>query len=242
MHWSKRVLGRRPRVVALAILAAASLMVGAAAQSAPNPAPPAPAAPSARFVVIVDAAHGGDDPGGHIGNQPEKAITLALSVRLRSLLAARGIQVVTMRESDVTLAPDRRAEIANHAKAQACLSLHASTSGFGIHLFTSSLAPASSTPMPAWKTAQAAWVTRSLALSGVLNSALQQAGISVTLGRTSLLGVDSMTCPAVAVEIAPERGEGDTAATMPDDPDYQARVAQALAAALVEWRSEGARL
>ena len=242
MHWSKWVPGGRLLVAALAILVTASIAVGTAAQSAPNPAPPVPTAPSARFVVVIDAAHGGDDPGGRIGNQTEKSVTLALSVRLRSLLAARGIQVVTTRESDVTLTPDRRAEIANHARAQACLSLHASTGGFGIHLFTSSLAPASPAPMPAWKTAQAAWVARSLALSGVLNAALQQAGISVTLGRTSLLGVDSMTCPAVAVEIAPERGKGDAAATMPDDPGYQASVAQALAAALVEWRSEGARL
>ena len=217
-------------------------MTGAAAQPTPNPAPPAPAAPSAQFVVVIDAAHGGDDPGGRIGNQPEKAVTLALSVRLRSLLVARGIQVVTTRESDVTLSPDRRAEIANHVKAQACLSLHASTSGFGIHLFTSSLAPAAPTPIPAWRTAQAAWVTRSLALAGVLNSALQQAGIDVTLGRTSLLAVDSMTCPAVAVEVAPERSGSGAAATAPGDPDYQARVAEALAAALLEWRSEGARL
>jgi hypothetical protein len=30
--------------------------------------------------------------------------------------------------------------------------------------------------------------------------------MSVTLGRTALPAVDSMTCPAVAVEVAPERG------------------------------------
>ena len=82
------------------------------------------------------------------------------------------------------------------------------------------------------------WVTRSLALEGVLNSALQHAGMSVTLGRTSLPVVDSMACPAVAVEIAPEMGPDKKAAAGLDDPDYQARVAEALAAALVEWRSE----
>jgi N-acetylmuramoyl-L-alanine amidase len=50
-------------------------------------------------VVVLDAAHGGDDTGGHLANnQLEKAYTLAFSVRLRSLLAARGIQVVTTRE------------------------------------------------------------------------------------------------------------------------------------------------
>lgn len=254
MRWSKRPFGRcRPGapsfprflrkgwdsslVAVLAALAAAILSISAAAQTQAAPAPP-----PARFVVVLDAAHGGDDPGGRIGNQPEKTVTLALSVHLRSLLAARGIQVITTRESDVTLDADRRAEIANHAKAQACISLHASTSGFGIHLFTSSLAPAAHAPLPAWRTAQAAWVTRSLALSGELNAALRQADMDVTLGRTSLLAVDSMTCPAVAVEVAPERGGNSPAAAAPDDPSYQARVAEALAAALLEWRSEGAQL
>src|SRR5580704_16557335 len=60
--------------------------------SAPAPQP-APAPPPPRFVVLLDAAHGGDDPGGRLTNQAEKDFTLALSVRLRSLLAARGFQV-----------------------------------------------------------------------------------------------------------------------------------------------------
>jgi N-acetylmuramoyl-L-alanine amidase len=213
----------------------------------------APPAPHSRFVVVLDAAHGGGDPGGRLNNgRLEKSFTLALSARLRSLLAARGIAVVATRDADADVEPDKRAEIANHAQAQACLSLHASESGFGVHLFVSSLAPAlhpsdkdpslgtsaQSARIPAWKTAQAAWVTRSLALAGTLNSALLHSGMSVTLGRTALPVLDSMSCPAVAVEIAPERGAGQQATADLDDPDYQARVAAALAAALVEWRAE----
>jgi N-acetylmuramoyl-L-alanine amidase len=191
-------------------------------------------------VVVLDAAHGGDDLGGRLSNgQLEKDFTLAFSVRLRSLLAARGIAVVTTRESDQTVDLDRRAAIANRANAQTCLSLHGSESGSGVHLFVSSLAPAQPTRFAAWKTAQAASVTRSLALAGTLNAALLQAGMNVTLGRTALLAVDSMTCPAVAVEVAPERGADKKVTAGLDDPDYQARVAQALAAALLDWRSEG---
>jgi len=161
-----------------------------------------------------------------------------MSVRLRSLLGARGIPVVTTRESDAAVDPGKRAEIANHAQAQACISLHGSESGSGVHLYASSLAPAQPVRFAAWKTAQAAWVTRSLALEGVLNSALLEAGMSVTLGRTSLPAMDSMTCPAVAVEIAPELGPDKKVIAELDDPDYQARVATALAAALVQWRAE----
>lgn len=168
----------------------------------------------------------------------EKAVTLALSVRLRSLLGARGITVVTTRESDQTVDANRRAEIANHAKADACLSLHATESGAGVHLFTSSLMPAQPTRFVAWKTAQGAWVNRSLALAGALNSALLHASFNVTISRTALMAVDSMACPALAVEVAPVRGTDGTVSAEPDDPNYQASVANALATALLEWRME----
>jgi N-acetylmuramoyl-L-alanine amidase len=197
-------------------------------------------------MVVLDAAHGGEDRGGMLSEgQPEKAFTLALSVRLRSLLGARGIQVITTRESDAAVDLNRRAEIANHANANACLSFHATETGSGIHLFVSSLAPVAPIRFAPWKTAQAAWVTRSIALAGELNSALLHAGMNVTVGRTSLPAVDSMSCPAVAVEVAPETAQASTPGQPPNtqlsDPAYQARVAEALAAALLEWRSDAGR-
>ena len=91
----------------------------------PQPAQP-PAAPASRFVVVIDAAHGGDDTGAHLSSgQLEKAANLALSVRLRSLLTARGLQVVTIRENDTFIDLNRRAELANHANAAVCMILHA---------------------------------------------------------------------------------------------------------------------
>jgi N-acetylmuramoyl-L-alanine amidase len=206
--------------------------------SAAVPVAPKPAAP--RFVVVLDAAHGGDDAGGKLGTLVEKDLTLALSVRLRSLLTARGIAVVTTRESDATVPPDRRAEIANHAAAQACISIHATQTGSGVHMFVSSLAPQDPGRIAAWKTAQSAWVARSLAFEGVLNSALLQAGMNVTLGRTALPSLDSMVCPAIAFEFAPVGGlKGQKPTTAVDDPAYQAQIAEALAAGLLAWQAEG---
>jgi N-acetylmuramoyl-L-alanine amidase len=224
---------RKPRLLGVA-LAFAAVVQFALAQ-----APSAPTTPQARLIVVLDAAHGGSDAGATLSNgQPEKSVTLALSVKLRSLLAARGFKVVTTRESDLAVDSNRRAEIANLAQAQACLSLHASESGSGVHLFVSSLSSVQSTRFVAWKTAQAAWVSRSLSLTGVLNSALQHAGMTVTLSRVALPAVDSMTCPAVVVEVAPgASGQGSTASAL-SDPNYQSRIAEALAAALVEWRTE----
>lgn len=232
MRW---IEGRRARACAW-LLATGAAALPACAQ---NPATGAPAAAAPRMVVVIDPAHGGDDTGGHLSDGAyEKAATLALGVRLRSLLAARGFQVVMTRESDATAAPDQRATIANRAEARACISLHAAETGSGVHLYASNLTPAAPARFMPWKTAQAAWVTKSLALTGALNSALQHGSVPVTLGRTALPGIDSMTCPAVALELAPERdGDGKLTAE-PDNADYQARVAAVLAAALLEWRAE----
>jgi N-acetylmuramoyl-L-alanine amidase len=233
MHWSSWQLSvARLTIAALALCGTAIPGRAQSPQGTPTPPP--------RFVVVIDAAHGGDDTGGHLSDgQFEKAATLALSVRLRSLLGARGIQVITTRESDQSVDMDHRAAIANHSSAQACISLHAAETGSGVHLFASNLTPAAPSRFMPWKTAQTAYVTRSLALTGALNSALQHAGLTVTLGRTALPGIDNMTCPAVAIELAPERDADKKLIAEPDNADYEARVAGILANALLAWRAEG---
>src|ERR1700690_3922979 len=64
---------RRFRAMAALISIAAS---GPIFAQAPAAAP--------RFVVVLDAAHGGEDAGARLGSETEKAYTLALSIRLRS--------------------------------------------------------------------------------------------------------------------------------------------------------------
>jgi N-acetylmuramoyl-L-alanine amidase len=201
--------------------------------------------------VVLDAAHGGEDGGAHLaGSEAEKTVTLALSVRLRSLLTARGFQVVTTREGNVNLTGDARAQIANRAAlsagGSACVSFHATQSGAGIHLFVSSLAPTAPSRFLAWKTAQSAYVARSLKLAGTFNSAFEHSGdsgsgigpIAATLGRASLPAVDSMACPAIAVEVAPIRGDDRKVVTEVTDPQYQTQIVEALAAALLEWKTD----
>jgi N-acetylmuramoyl-L-alanine amidase len=71
-----------------------------------------------------------------------------------------------------------------------------------------------------------------------VNSALLHEGFNVTLSRADLIGVDNMTCPALAVEIAPLRGNDGKVTAEPDAADYQAHVATTIAAALLAWRME----
>lgn len=208
------------------------------------------AAQTRRFVVVVDAAHGGADAGaalaanGAAAAALEKDVTLEMSRELRALLVARGFTVVETREGDQAMDGDERATVANRAAAEACVVLHATEAGSGVHLFVSSLAPAQVGLLMPWKTAQAGWVAESLKLSGVLDETLSAAGkedgaaIPVTMGRTTLPGVDSMACPAVAVEVGPLRDGTRSVVSDVGDGEYRTRVMQAVAAALLAWRSE----
>jgi N-acetylmuramoyl-L-alanine amidase len=244
---------RRLPLLIFAIAAVAATAVVAQQPAAPS-SPPAsttpPALPSGvpspaqvnvapRFVVVLDAAHGGSDIGARISDELlEKDITLSLSVRLRSTLSAHGIGVVTTRESDKYLSPKARAEIANTAVPAACILLHATATGSGVHLYTSSLAPAPLTKFMPWQTAQSAYVTQSLKLSSEIDSALAHAATPVTLGRTSLQPMDNLVCPAVAVEIAPLQQGATTNAKPLSDTGYQQSIIDALTAAIEQWRND----
>jgi N-acetylmuramoyl-L-alanine amidase len=211
----------------------------AGAQSPANPpaAPPAVVRPAARFAVVIDAAHGGADSGARLSDHLlEKDLVLNLSVRLRSMLSAHGISVVTTRESDTAITAVNRAETANRVGAAACITLHATTSGSGIHLFTASLTPVPVTRFLPWETAQGAYAEQSLKLSSEFDSAMTHAEIPVTLGRTALRPLDSFTCPAVVVEVSPFSGK--THVTALSDPGYQDRIVAALAAAVEQWQRD----
>jgi len=87
-------------------------------------------------VVVLDPAHGGEDAGALLGaGDPEKNFTTALAIRLHALLNARGIHSIFTRDGDTTLDNTARATIANRAHAAACILLHATSTGNGVHLF-----------------------------------------------------------------------------------------------------------
>ncbi len=199
--------------------------------------------PTAPFLVFLDAAHGGEETGTTLAPQLlEKNINLAMSVHLRSALAARGMGVLTTREGDTNPTLETRAAAANHAQPAACLVIHATASGAGVHVYTSSLSQSSEPGgSPAvWSSAQARFATRSLELASAITAALESAEIPFTLGRLRMQPLDSMQCPAVAVELAPLHPVGlhSRGAAPLSDADYQARLVSALAAAMVQWRSE----
>jgi N-acetylmuramoyl-L-alanine amidase len=81
--------------------------------------------PTAIKKVVIDAGHGGKDPGaiGRTGAR-EKVITLDIAKRLSSLLRADGINVVMTRSIDIYVPLSSRVDMANNAKADIFLSVH----------------------------------------------------------------------------------------------------------------------
>jgi N-acetylmuramoyl-L-alanine amidase len=207
------------------------------------PALPHPQPAQYKNLIVLDPAHGGTDAGASISaSTPEKALTLAFAAKLKPLLAAQGFSVVTTRDNDPgeVLASDQRAGVANHARPLACLVLHFTADGGGVHLATSSLAPSDATASRfavRWATAQAGMVTQSLALSHDLSVALDAAHLPAVEMRASVPPLDNMICPAVAVEIAPHKVK-DGQPTAVTDGTYQQSVAHAIVAALMNYRTE----
>ena len=92
-------------------------------------------------VVVVDAGHGGRDPGAiGVGGLREKDVTLALAKALRKSLRARGFDVVLTRDGDRTLSLEERTAIAEGAGGDVFVSVHANASPraelAGVELFT----------------------------------------------------------------------------------------------------------
>ena len=196
-----------------------------------------PAQSSNHNLILLDPAHGGSDLGATFNGTAEKDLTLALAANLRALLAARNFTVAFTRDTDVALASDQRAATANHLHPAACLLLHATASGNGIHVITSSLIPSDTlaTPIP-WDTAQSAHLSQSRSLANTLGFAILHAKLPVTLTPAALRPLDNLTCPAVAIEIAPLANGAHP--TPPTDSAYQRRVAEAIAYALTDWLSK----
>lgn len=74
--------------------------------------------------IVLDAGHGGSDPGATAAEIAEKTITLDIGRRLRTLLEQNGFQVVVTRDADRTIALRDRALLANDSRSDIFVSIH----------------------------------------------------------------------------------------------------------------------
>jgi N-acetylmuramoyl-L-alanine amidase len=81
-------------------------------------------------VIVIDAGHGGHDPGALGGRSHEKDVTLAAAKTLKARLERSGrFKVVLTRDSDVYIPLENRVKIARAANADLFISLHADSGG-----------------------------------------------------------------------------------------------------------------
>lgn len=205
---------------------------GSATQPSPSVPAQATAVPADKpLFLIIDAAHGGTDTGALLTPAvAEKDITLNVARRLRQELNTRGIQVQLVRDGDVNLSADQRATIANTADPALYISLHASSLGGGMRLFTAMLPSAGDNngPFLDWDTAQSVALERSKTIQAQLISAIQQTRFPVRALMAPLRPLNNIKVPAIAIEISPATGDAAQVAST----GYQQMICSAVANAL----------
>jgi N-acetylmuramoyl-L-alanine amidase len=98
------------------------------AQGAGGAVNPPVLGPRGRPLVVIDAGHGGHDPGATspFGGRHEKEVTLALARAIRDeLLASRRVRVALTRDDDRYLVHKERYDIARRLGAELFISVHA---------------------------------------------------------------------------------------------------------------------
>jgi N-acetylmuramoyl-L-alanine amidase len=214
--------------------------------------------PAPPRLIVLDAGHGGADPGTRnlVLHLDEKNVTLDVVLRLKKLLERRGYRVILTRSDDTKLAAAQRPDleernaIANRAKADLFLSVHfnsavATVTGTETYVMT---------PQTEISTGEAKDASVDKAFPGN-----RQDFANIVLGyhlhRSLLAGLNSADrgfkrsrymvlefpdCPAALVEAAYLSNNAD--ASRLATPEFRQRVAQALADGIDEYSAALAAL
>ena len=207
------------------------------AASVPQPPPAAPPRPSTptnnlpqvprgRLTAVIDAGHGGRDPGAvGIGGLREKDINLAISRQVADILERQGVQTVLTRSDDreIDLAP--RVQIAERANANLFVSIHSNAISL------------SRPDVNGAETYYSSSTGRALAQS-IQSSIVQSTGMNDRGVRTANFYVlRNTSMPSVLVEVGFVTGRDDAARLR--DPAFQTRMAEAIARGILNYAQRG---
>ena len=203
--------------------------VNAAAQPGQVAQPSAPP----RMLVIIDPAHGGDDPGATLGNGLlEKDVTLAIARRVRAELDQRGIASLLLRDGDANPSLDQRALDANTSHAALYICIHATSFGTGVNLYSARFGPDVKVPahgfLP-WDTAQAAYLQQSHNLEASVVSELESRQVHSLPLESGLRPLRNIAKPAIVIEVAEPASTPEPMENGLTSIAYQQEIASAIA-------------
>jgi N-acetylmuramoyl-L-alanine amidase len=190
------------------------------------------------FFVMIDPSHGGYDKGASFGGKlVEKDVTLRLARELRKELEERGVAAHLLRDSDLLIPLERRAEITNEQHAGIYVALHAGRPGRGVRVYTPHLTdPQQSTAVRflPWESAQSGAVSRSQTAAHAIAGELRKKGLTVASLSMPVRPLNNIVTPAIAVELALE---GDDPQSL-ENQKRQNAVAAAIASAIAQVRPQ----
>ncbi|MBN2139234.1 MAG: N-acetylmuramoyl-L-alanine amidase [Sedimentisphaerales bacterium] len=172
--------------------------------------------------VVIDAGHGGKDPGATscLGYY-EKTVNLAVASKVASLLKRSGVRAIMTRSNDTFIELEDRAEIANRYGADLFVSIHAdssprsSTRGFTIYVARSA----------SWSSRRAASaISKSMSRTDLTKRGIQKADYRVLVCTKG---------PAVLVELGYLSNHSE--AGMLRNSSFQNRLAQAVSDGITEF-------
>jgi N-acetylmuramoyl-L-alanine amidase len=217
------------------------------AAASPTPEPSLPAAGEGLhrtqdFFVMIDPSHGGFDKGANFGGKVlEKDVTLKLARELRKELEDRGIPSRMLRDSDVDVPMERRAEITNEQRAGIYVALHAGRPGHGVRVYTPLLADpqhAATGRFLPWESAQSAALDRSKVAGQAIATELRKKGMNVATLGIPIRPLNNIVVPAIAVELAPEGNDLQSL----ESAKRNSGIASAIASGIAQVRGQiGAR-
>jgi N-acetylmuramoyl-L-alanine amidase len=91
---------------------------------APQPAPVAVSTQNGQQTIVLDAGHGGSDPGAQRGDIQEKEMTLAIVQQLQKRLEGQGFKIVMTRVDDTFVSLEDRVKLTNQIMPSAFVSVH----------------------------------------------------------------------------------------------------------------------
>jgi len=159
--------------------------------------------------VVLDAAHGGTDPGARgTGGIRESEVVLQFVAQIRRALESQGIQVVQTRLGDENPSFDDRSAMANAQRGAVFVTVHISSTGLPgtARVYVSDDLPPSNDPtgLIPWDQAQAPFLGLSRKFGDIVQGLLVQRfrGSPSSAQTAAVRQLRTTASPAIAVEIS----------------------------------------